>query len=432
MSSPPSERTATLPDNTSEVEKHESQDSEASNLNPPFVDGGVRGWSTVAGSWFLLFSTLGWMGSVQLALPFLIAVPAGRLFDAGYIHSVIATGSVIFSFSLFMLSLAQRDQYYQMFLSQGLGMGIGVGCVQLHSATIVSRHFVRRRALAYGVALTGASVGSVVFPILLNHLIYSIGFADAVRVSGYISLGGLVAGNLLVRTPTKKIAFREAPPTFLSFLKDPAFVFFVAGTVISFLGFYFPSKFTGDLHFPCYYEIWHANAAESLVIYLQLFAVEKSIDTKMAFYSIAILNGSGVVGRIVANHMADVFGLFNIQVPCTFITAALIWLVLAIKNVASLVTVSALYGLFSGAWLSLCMVATAVLSKSPSEVGARTGMTMGAVGVSVLFSAPIQGAVLGKDDMWIRSVAVSASFMLVGAVLTLVAGVLMHKGKRGP
>ncbi|KAJ8090364.1 hypothetical protein PM082_018960 [Marasmius tenuissimus] len=299
MSSPPSERTATIPDNNSEVEKHESQDSEASNVDPPFVDGGVRGWSTVAGSWCLLFSTLG-------------------------------------------------------------------------------------------------------------HLIYSIGFADAVRVSGYISLGGLVAGNLLVRTPTKKIAFREAPPTFLSFLKDPAFVFFVAGTVISFLGFYFP------------------------IIYLQLFAVEKSIDTKMAFYSIAILNGSGVVGRIVANHMADVFGLFNIQVPCTFITAALIWLVLAIKNVASLVTVSALYGLFSGAWLSLCMVATAVLSKSPSEVGARTGMTMGAVGVSVLFSAPIQGAVLGKDDMWIRSVAVSASFMLIGAVLTLVAGVLMHKGKRGP
>ena len=55
------------------------------------------------------------------------------------------------------------------------------------------------------------------------------GFADAVRVSGYISLGGLVAGNLLVRTPVRKITSGEAPPTFVSFLKDPAFVFFVLG-----------------------------------------------------------------------------------------------------------------------------------------------------------------------------------------------------------
>ena len=71
-----------------------------------------------------------WMGSVQLALPYLLGVPMGKLFDAGYIHSVLAAGSALFVFScvqsvlrlrfsshhcvrLFMVSLAKPDQYYQ-------------------------------------------------------------------------------------------------------------------------------------------------------------------------------------------------------------------------------------------------------------------------------------------------------------------------------
>ncbi|KAF9265038.1 MFS general substrate transporter [Marasmius fiardii PR-910] len=380
-------------------------------------DGGPRGWLTVAGSWFFLFSSLGylyswgvyqdyytriyltsyssssiaWMGSLQLALPFLLGLPAGRLFDAGYIHSVIRTGSVLFLFCLFMLSLTKPGQYYQVFLCQGLGMGIGVGCIQLHVTTMVSRHFIRRRSFAYGIALTGSSVGSIVFPIG-HRLIYSIGFPSAVRVSGYISLGGLVLGNLLIQSPARK--FPSAPRTpFMEFVRDPAYMSFIFGydsaAFISFFGFYFP------------------------IVYLQLYAVEQGINSSFAFYCLAVLNGSGVVGRLIGNYLADVFGLFSVHVPCTFITAGLIWVVLGVKNVGSLAVFAILYGMFSGAWLSLSLVATTVLSKSPSEIGARAGVCLGTVGISILVSAPLQGVVLGSDFSWIRSVAVSTVSLTV-------------------
>ncbi|KAG7087341.1 hypothetical protein E1B28_013317 [Marasmius oreades] len=191
MSVPPSEAGETKPDIIQVEEKGEEP-------QPVIVDGGTRGWSTVAGSWFVLFSSLGylyswgvyqdyytriylpssstssiaWMGSLQLALPFLLGLPAGRLFDAGYVHSVIRAGSVLFIFCLYMLSLTKPDQYYQVFLTQGLGMGIGVGCIQLHATTIVSRHFTRRRSFAYGIALTGSSVGSIVYPIGLSRFLF--------------------------------------------------------------------------------------------------------------------------------------------------------------------------------------------------------------------------------------------------------------------
>ncbi|ESK91817.1 MFS general substrate transporter [Moniliophthora roreri MCA 2997] len=398
------------------------------------LDGGVRAWSTVAGSWFLLFGTLGylysygvyqdyytrfyllssntssisWMGSVQLALPYLLGIPMGKLFDAGYIHSVLAAGSTLFVFSLFMVSLAKPNHYYQLFLSQGIGMGLGVGCVQLHSTTIVSRHFLRRRAFAYGIALTGASVGSLVYPIMLNRLIYSIGFGPAVRASAGLVAGCVLLGNILVKSPAIQPSRNQSSPAYRTWLKDPAYMLFTTGTFVAFFGFYFP------------------------IVYLQLYAMEKRINTTLAFYSLSILNGSSIFGRLIANYTADHLGLWNIQIPCTFLTAILIWLVLAIKNPASLVVVAALYGLISGAWLSLCMVGTAAIAKHPSEVGVRTGGTMGLVGVAVLFSAPLQGGVLGPDNSWVRSVAVSASFMLVGAVLTLGAGYCLRTGRRGP
>ncbi|KAG7087340.1 hypothetical protein E1B28_013316 [Marasmius oreades] len=194
----------------------------------------------------------------------------------------------------------------------------------------------------------------------------------------------------------------------MKFFKDPAFMAFVIGGVISFFGFFFP------------------------IIYLQLYAVQQNIDSSFAFYCIAVLNGSGVVGRLIANYLADGLGLFPVLVPCLFTTAALIWVVLAVKNIASLAVVAVLYGIFSGAFLSLSITATAVLSKSPSEIGARAGVCLGAVGCSILVSAPLQGAVLGKDFAWIRSVAVSASFMFVGSFLTLASAYFYHTGRRGP
>jgi hypothetical protein len=70
-------------------------------------------------------------------------------------------------FRLFMLSLAKPHQYYQVFLSQGVGMGIGVGLVFTPTLSNISHIFYARksRALATGVALSGTSVGALSFPI---------------------------------------------------------------------------------------------------------------------------------------------------------------------------------------------------------------------------------------------------------------------------
>ena len=47
-----------------------------------------------------------------------------------------------------MLSIVQPNQYYQVFLVQGVGMGLGLMFVFGTTMTMVSQHFRGRRALA--------------------------------------------------------------------------------------------------------------------------------------------------------------------------------------------------------------------------------------------------------------------------------------------
>jgi len=56
---------------------------------------------------------------------------------------------------LFMLSLARTQQYYQVFLSQAIGMGIGMGLVIVPAVSLPSQYFKRRRILVMGLVYAG-------------------------------------------------------------------------------------------------------------------------------------------------------------------------------------------------------------------------------------------------------------------------------------
>ncbi|KAJ7643878.1 MFS general substrate transporter [Roridomyces roridus] len=382
-------------------------------------DGDMKGWLTVVGAWFVLFSTFGylysfgvyqdfytrdylsnhspssisWIGSFQIMMPFLVGVVSGALFDNGRFHLVEISGAVIFTFSVFMLSLAKPQQYYQIFLSQGVGMGIGLGLTFVPTVSINVHHFKRRRALAAGIGLSGSSVGAMIFPIMINHLLPKIGFAKTVRATAYIVLGCLFIGNSLMRTrlpPRRQRPGAAAPPDIKTFFVDPGYMCAVLGSLTCTLGFYFP------------------------VIYLQLYAVQHSVDSNLAFYSIAILNGSSAFGRVLGNYLADLYGPYNIQIPCGLMTGATIFAVLGVHDRASLIVVSVLYGMLSGAWLSLAFPVLATLARSPDEVGVRIGLALALGSFGSLGSAPIQGALLTDRFLWNRPIIFSGVAMMVG------------------
>lgn len=116
-----------------------------------------------------------------------------------------------------MVSLAHTDTYYQVYLAQGLGLGIGAGILYIPALGVQAHHWKRHRGLAMGVVVTGrqhrsspsrlmqiigvgSSMGGIFFPIMLNQLFKSseVGFEWGVRASAFLVLGILVIANLLI------------------------------------------------------------------------------------------------------------------------------------------------------------------------------------------------------------------------------------------
>lgn len=54
-----------------------------------------------------------------------------------------------------MVSIADRSKYYQLYLSQGLGMGIGAGLIYVPSIAVQGHHWRARRAVAMGLVVCG-------------------------------------------------------------------------------------------------------------------------------------------------------------------------------------------------------------------------------------------------------------------------------------
>lgn len=86
-----------------------------------------------------------------------------------------------------IFSLPYCQTYVQIFLSQGLACGLAPGVAFLPALSCISHWFKRRRGAALGVFATGASIGGLVYPILLNKLLYNpkVGFPWAIRAGEY-------------------------------------------------------------------------------------------------------------------------------------------------------------------------------------------------------------------------------------------------------
>jgi nitrate/nitrite transporter NarK len=86
---------------------------------------------------------------------------SGPFYDKGYFRSLSLSGIMIVVFGLMMTSISQS--YYQIFLAQGVCIGIGNGLLFLPSVSLVTVYFSTKRAAATGLASTGSGVGKL-FP----------------------------------------------------------------------------------------------------------------------------------------------------------------------------------------------------------------------------------------------------------------------------
>ncbi|PLB55517.1 MFS general substrate transporter [Aspergillus steynii IBT 23096] len=385
---------------------------------PPAPDGGLEAWTQVLCMHFTFFNSWGvnnsfsifqqlytstlaesasnisWIGSVQTSLLFFMGVFAGRATDAGHFRVVYASGVFLQLLGFFMLSLCHS--YWQIFLAQGVCMGLGNGLAFSPGLSVMSSYFVRHRAVAVGLAAAGAATGGLVYPVLIERLLYvhDIGFGWTVRAAGLVMLVTQVPGLALYRPRYKQQQQQDKPPLVdWAAFKEKPLVFFTIAMFLNFWGLYFT------------------------FFYLGTFARDR-IGMSNTLNLILVLNGVGVIGRIVPSLIGDrITGRLNMLIPISVASAVLIFAWMAVDSVAGLYVFTVFYGLVGGAAQSLFPATATTMTPDVRRTGTRLGMILSVVGFATLTGPAIEGALIQQEGgSYVGAQAFAASAIMLGAL----------------
>jgi len=88
---------------------------------------------------------------------------------------------------------------WQLYLSQGAAVGMGMGAIFIPSVQVVPQWFLRRRSLAGGIASAGSGFGGLAFALATDAMIRKISLAWSLRITGIICLVANLIGTALIR-----------------------------------------------------------------------------------------------------------------------------------------------------------------------------------------------------------------------------------------
>ncbi|KAK1759062.1 major facilitator superfamily domain-containing protein [Echria macrotheca] len=424
---------------TTDIEMSSSQDEKLPGSSTPqdnvlaeygpVPDGGVRAWMVALGAACISFSCLGfsnsfgvfaqyyqthqligepankiaWIGSISLFMQFAGGVIAGPLFDR-YGAWVIRPGAIVYVLAMMLTSLC--TQYWHFMLCQGVLMGLAMSTLQIPSFAAVTQYFDKKRGAALGLVIAGSSVGGVVFPIALSKMLNasSIGFGWSVRIMGFVITPLMLFACFAVRPrlPPRKTDF-FLPSAF----RNKRYLFLIAALFFSFFGFATP------------------------LFFLPKYAVSRGMDTTLASYLLAIVNGASTFGRIIPGILADKYGKINTFALGSFFTGIIILTTNSVTNTAGLIAYSIAFGFASGTIISGGSAAFSICTDDARNMGTYLGMGFAIGSIAALIGPPINGALVDRYGGFEQLSILSGVMCLVATVAGYTAKAFTKEGLWG-
>ncbi|KFZ10618.1 hypothetical protein V501_05121 [Pseudogymnoascus sp. VKM F-4519 (FW-2642)] len=141
-------------------------------------------------------------GTATLCAPFLTILT--RRYGP---RRLILLGALLQTLSLILASFATET--WHLHLTQGVLLGLAVGCAYIPSVAILPQWFEKRRSIAAGIAAAGSGVGGVIFSFATQPLIDHFSLAWSLRAIAVISGSMLLVAALLLRTRNAAIQPRQ-------------------------------------------------------------------------------------------------------------------------------------------------------------------------------------------------------------------------------
>jgi MFS family permease len=254
--------------------------------------------NTFPGATRLDFAFVGGLSISQAMLISPLATVTTRRFGT---RTTLLVGVFFQTISLISASFAKT--IWQLFLSQGICFGWGMGFLFVGSVGIIPQWFTKRRSLANGIGTAGSGIGGLIYSLTTEAMIQKLGLPWAFRILGIVSGVVNFTCSVVVRDRNKQVG-----ASLLAFdvrlFRRPEFWLLLGYGFFSMLGYIV------------------------LLFSLPNYARSVGLTSKQGSIVGALLNLGQGIGRPPLGYYSDSVGRINIAGVATFLSglfALVIW-----------------------------------------------------------------------------------------------------------
>lgn len=295
--------------------------------------------------------------AVTVMVFFLMGVPAGMLADRFGARSVLLLGSLALGAGLAVTATA--ESVLALYLGHGVLVGTAMSASFIPLTAVVSALFVRHRALAVGVAVSGIGLGTLVMAPLLAALVGLLGWRETYLALAVAASVVLLCCAVLLGAPPRRSG---APPRLSHSVATTDYrVLYLAQLLLS------VAIFTPFAHLPA-------------------FAESSGVSPVAAAGLVGLVGAASVAGRLALGPVASRIGLFRTYRTC-FVAVGLSFAPWFLPGVGhpGLAAHAVVFGVGYGGFVALL----------PAVVAHRFGLDgLGGL-LGVLYTSHVIGAGLG-------------------------------------
>lgn len=340
------------------------------------------------------------VGSLSLTTMFLLSPISTFCTLKWGIRKTMFAGVIFETVSLICASFA--SQVWHLFLTQGILFGAGMGLLFIPVASVIPQWFTSKRSLASGVSLSGAGLGGLVYSLVTEKMISSIGLSWAFRVLGLLAFAVNTTCVLLIKDRNKAVKVKRTIVNIIPF-KTCDFNLLVGFSFFTILGYFI------------------------LIYSLANYGEEIGLTSSQASLVSGVLNLGQAIGRPLIGYFSDSVGRVNIAGATTFfagVVCVAVWV--NAKSYGLLMFFAIFEGLFAGNfWATIAPLVAEVLGLE----GVSHGMNLVWLGILVpsTFSEPIALGLTSATGRYLGA-QLFAGFMYIAASVFL--AILWFRQKR--
>ncbi|KZM21223.1 transmembrane transport [Ascochyta rabiei] len=251
------------------------------------------------GASHLSYAFIGGLSISQALIVSPLATLTTRLFGT---RTTLLIGVALETVSFIGASFA--SEIWQLFLTQGLCFGYGMGFLFVGSVGISAQWFTTRRSLANGIAAAGSGLGGLIYSLAAQAMIKNIGLPWAFRILAILAFVVNTTCALIIRDRNKQVGSSQLSFDYRLFQK-PQFLGLVAFGFLSMLAYIV------------------------LLFSLPNYARTVGMTAQQGSIVGAVLNLGQAMGRPPIGYFSDSFGRLNMASTMTFLAglfSLVIWM----------------------------------------------------------------------------------------------------------